>query len=122
MDCSTGCFVLAATGREQTNTVAPGWRAAARNFDVAQPVIGPEGYAIAGEPCGLGGLTRGCGLTIVACGATGLFYGVQTLRQMLVSDRVEAAVWQCAVTDWPDLAFRAMHLGTWVDKARHSAT
>ena len=91
----------------------PGWGIAARNFDAAPPDIREEGYTVAGL-CRVDRSGQGCGLTVVAGTGAGLFYGVQTVRQMLIPGK--SAVWRCAITDWPDLAFRAMHLSTWVDK------
>lgn len=42
----------------------------------------------------------------------GSFYGMQTLKQLLVSDAGGAAIHGCEINDWPSMAFRGVHLFT----------
>ncbi|TMQ68507.1 MAG: hypothetical protein E6K78_00725 [Candidatus Eisenbacteria bacterium] len=62
----------------------------------ALPEVGDQGYRIDAAPNGI---------RVRARTATGLFYGVQTLRQMIDSDGVPAAT----IVDWPALAWRGFH-------------
>jgi N-acetyl-beta-hexosaminidase len=49
--------------------------------------------------------------TINARGQAGLFYGSQTLLQMLEdANDQQVAIPACRITDYPDIAFRAIHL------------
>lgn len=75
--------------------------------------LGVEGYRL---------VTAETGTTITAATPAGLFYGVQSLRQMFPSDvekrSVQSAAWQAAaatVTDRPRFAWR----GAMLDVARH---
>lgn len=52
-----------------------------------------EGYTL---------VLRETGADLAAADASGLFYGVQTLRQLLAADRYTGV----ALKDWPDVAFR----------------
>ncbi len=67
--------------------------------------VGEQGYVLNVDPN-----------EIIVAGkdAAGLFYGVQTLRQLVVGDANEAQVLGVKVRDWPALAWR----GTQVDMAR----
>lgn len=78
------------------------------------PEIGREGYTLSASPEGV---------TITAAGPAGVFYGIQTLRQLLPSavfspSRVRGIRWvvpAVEITDYPRFPWRGMHL----DVARH---
>ena len=82
------------------------------DLDGAGKKLGPEGYKLRVE---------GRGIEIVANAPAGLFYGVQTLLQLLPAAGVDPAVTgflhvPCVeITDRPRFAWRGMHL----DVGRH---
>lgn len=51
-------------------------------------------------------------LTVRANGAAGLFYGVQTLLQVIKEGRSGLYVQGMEITDWPDISWRAVHYDT----------
>jgi len=51
-------------------------------------------------------------VAIKAAGADGLFYGVQTLLQLIQEDRRGPYVKGMEITDWPDIPERAVHYDT----------
>ncbi len=51
-------------------------------------------------------------LTIRANSAAGLFYGVQTLLQIIKEGRSGLYVQGMVITDWPDISWRAVHYDT----------
>ncbi len=51
-------------------------------------------------------------LTIRAKGEDGLFYGVQTIFQLLKKTRGEVLIPGMEITDWPDVKIRAVHYDT----------
>jgi hypothetical protein len=62
----------------------------------------PEGYVLE--------ITEN-GVTVRAKAQAGLFYGCQTLRQLLEDARDQRVVIPaCQITDFPDIAYRAVHL------------
>lgn len=65
--------------------------------------IGEQGYALA---------TDTNALTISAKGEDGLFYGVQTIFQLLKKTRGEVIIQGMEITDWPDVEIRAAHYDT----------
>ncbi len=65
-----------------------------------------EHYAISATPDGA---------TITSCGQAGLFYGAQTLLQMIQRDDKGPYISAVTVDDWPSLAFRGVHLFTGKD-------
>ncbi len=69
--------------------------------------LGPEGYR----------LTIGSGgVTIAANGGPGLFYGLQTLEQLAITDSSGAVAFPAErVVDWPEYRWRGIHL----DVSRH---
>ncbi|NOY94975.1 MAG: family 20 glycosylhydrolase [Chlorobi bacterium] len=70
---------------------------------VSGEIIGLEGYHIS---------TGGNELVIKAKGEAGLFYGVQTLLQIVLEGREGAYVIGMEITDWPDIKKRAAHYDT----------
>lgn len=67
--------------------------------------VGDQGYVLHVDPSGI---------VVAGKDSAGLFYGVQTLRQLVVADGDSAKVLGVRVRDWPALAYR----GTQVDMAR----
>lgn len=65
--------------------------------------IGDQGYSLA---------TESNVLTISAKGEDGMFYGVQTIFQLLKKTRGEVVVPGMEITDWPDVKIRAVHYDT----------
>jgi len=47
---------------------------------------------------------------VIGSDRRGSYYGMQTLKQLLVSPKGKAAIQCCAINDWPSLKFRAVHL------------
>lgn len=86
----------------------------ALHLDLADQLdLGAEGYVLT---------TSEAGATITAASPAGLFYGVQTLRQLFPADiekrSVQSAAWQsvaATITDRPRFAWR----GAMLDVARH---
>ena len=50
------------------------------------------------------------GIRLIGCGLPGLFYGVQTLRQLLAHGSDALPV--CTVVDWPEVELRCVHWDT----------
>ncbi len=48
----------------------------------------------------------GAAVAIIGHTAAGVFYGVQTLKQLLQSDRGGAAIWTATIRDWPSMKYR----------------
>jgi hypothetical protein len=70
----------------------------------ADPTLPVEGYCLDVAPAGI---------TIRARDAAGFLYAVQTLKQLTTVDGDGTIAVRCArVRDWPDLAFRGVHLFT----------
>jgi hexosaminidase len=67
--------------------------------------IGEQGYVLQVTPAQV---------LVAGKDAAGLFYGVQTLRQLVVGDAEHAEILGVSIRDWPALLFR----GTQVDLAR----
>ncbi len=65
-----------------------------------------EGYALAAE-AGIGG--AGGRIDVVAASAAGLFYGAQTVKQLIEGDGPRARVLGIRVRDWPALRWRGVH-------------
>ncbi|HZZ44027.1 MAG TPA: glycoside hydrolase family 20 zincin-like fold domain-containing protein [Tepidisphaeraceae bacterium] len=45
-------------------------------------------------------------VTVEASTSAGLFYGVQTLKQLIRANATEASIPTCSITDWPTLRYR----------------
>ncbi len=65
--------------------------------------VGDQGYRIE---------TSANRLTIRANGATGLFYGTQSLLQLIQKGRHGPYIKGMVITDWPDISWRAVHYDT----------
>jgi hexosaminidase len=85
----------------RAGSVAPG-----QSLDPDKKAIADQAYRLEiGEP----------GVLIIANAAEGLFYGVETLVQLLHSRNGGLYLPQCRITDWPDLHLRHIY---W-DDAHH---
>jgi len=60
----------------------------------------PEGYVL---------ITRGHDIYIIAHTATGLFYGAQTLKQLVCSSGDGLAITGALIRDWPAMRYRGVH-------------
>ncbi len=71
----------------------------------AEAALKPEGYRLTVTPRRV---------EVVGADTRGAFYGAQTLRQMLTEDATGPifGFGGCAVTDWPDNAWRGWHLSS----------
>jgi len=69
----------------------------------ADATLKPEGYRLVVGPQRV---------EILGADVRGAFYGTQTLRQMLTEDAKGPLLYGCAVTDWPDNAWRGWHLSS----------
>ena len=101
-------FHLSLSGREQTNSIV------FKINDTANATLGDEGYVLEIRPSGI---------TIKANSETGLFYGYQSLVQMLPADAgsvrySKITLPECTVTDYPRFSWRGCHL----DVSRHFFT
>lgn len=65
-----------------------------------QPAMHEEGYVVISQP----GSAAVIGET-----AAGVFYGAQTLKQMVVQQAGVPAVWTGTVRDWPAMRYRGLH-------------
>ena len=66
-------------------------------------LLGVNGYQIEASPKGL---------TVRASSAAGLFYGTQTLLQLIQTDNGRPFVKEMLIKDWPDIPIRAVHYDT----------
>ncbi len=85
----------------RANAVAPG-----AALDSDSKAIAMQAYRLVIKP----GL-----ITVTANAATGLFYGIETLTQLLKSSSGKLWLPECEITDWPDLQIRNIY---W-DDAHH---
>lgn len=60
----------------------------------------PEGYLIT---------TTANGLTVVGATAEGVFYGVQTVKQLIEGDGPRAVLHEVTIRDWPAMRYRGLH-------------
>ena len=77
-----------------------GRRALERNRLTLDSALGEEAYALA---------AAGSRVDIVGRGAAGIFYGVQTLKQLLDSDGPAATLQGGRIRDWPAMRWRGVH-------------
>src|SRR6266542_4735012 len=59
-----------------------------------------EGYAIVG---------RGDRVTVIAATAAGVFYGAQTLKQLVDGEGATARIYKATIRDWPAMRYRGFH-------------
>jgi hypothetical protein len=64
-----------------------------------------EGYVVVSRHTAEGHST----VAIIGHTAAGVFYGVQTLKQMLQQDGVAAKLWTGTIRDWPAMKYRGLH-------------
>lgn len=67
---------------------------------VFDPAMQEEGYVLISSP----GLA-----TIIGKSAAGVFYGAQTLKQMLQTENGGPAIWTGEIRDWPAMKYRGVH-------------
>jgi hexosaminidase len=100
---------LAAAGKSPAIVLGrfnqPAMESLLRQHGLSTAGVGDQGYVLDVEPS-----------QVVVAGkdAAGLYYGVQTLRQLIVPSNQEAAILGARGRDWPALAYR----GTQVDLSR----
>lgn len=59
-----------------------------------------EGYAI---------IPDGNRLVVIGATAAGVFYGAQTVKQLVVGDGAQATLYRAAIRDWPAMRYRGFH-------------
>ena len=64
------------------------------------PAMEPEGYVLA---------IHHDRATVIAGTGSGVFYGVQTLKQMIEGSGSGATIWSGTVRDWPAMRYRGVH-------------
>ncbi len=64
------------------------------------PAMREEGYVLLVQPGHV---------TVVGATATGIFYGVQTLKQMIEADHGVVQLWTGTLRDWPAMRYRGVH-------------
>jgi hypothetical protein len=64
------------------------------------PEMKDEGYAI---------VTEGRGLTVIASTAAGIFYGAQTVKQLVLGSGMTARLERATIRDWPAMRYRGFH-------------
>ncbi len=72
----------------------------ARNHLTFDPAMRDEGYLIVPE---------GTTLTVVGATASGVFYGAQTVKQLVLGTGRSATLSMATVRDWPAMAHRGLH-------------
>ncbi|CAA9307782.1 MAG: GH20, partial [uncultured Gemmatimonadaceae bacterium] len=79
---------------------AAGRAALARAGASIDSAMRAEGYVL---------LADGGRVEVVAASAAGLFYGVQTLKQLVVGDSARARLAGARIRDWPAMRYRGVH-------------
>jgi hypothetical protein len=69
------------------------------------PDFAAEGYALIPDPNG----PRDAGLAIAAHTAAGIFYALQTVKQLIVGEGPAAILHLATIRDWPALPIRGLH-------------
>lgn len=67
---------------------------------VFDPAMHDEGYVL---------ISRPGSVSIVGATAAGVFYGAQTLKQMVENQDGSARIWTGVVRDWPAMQYRGVH-------------
>ncbi len=83
----------------RTNTPEAGQRLTQAKLTFT-PVMHDEGYVLLSQPGTI---------TLLADAAAGLFYGTQTLKQLVGTDNTTPAIWTGTVRDWPAMRYRGVH-------------
>jgi hexosaminidase len=65
----------------------------------------PEGYAIVPDRNG----GRDAGLALTADTSAGIFYALQTVKQLIVGDGTAATLQIATIRDWPAMQYRGLH-------------
>ena len=76
----------------------------------AKPVVMPpemhaEGYVVLPDPNG----GRNAGLALTAETSAGIFYALQTAKQLVVGDGATATLRLATIRDWPAMQYRGLH-------------
>ena len=69
------------------------------------PEMQREGYILISKPAP----NNHVSVTIIAQTSAGIFYGAQTLKQLVVSDRGLPKLWTASIRDWPSMQYRGLH-------------
>ncbi len=64
------------------------------------PAMHDEGYVLVSRPGHV---------WVIAASAAGIFYGAQTLKQMVVTERGAPKLWTATIRDWPAMKYRGIH-------------
>ncbi|MBE3076487.1 MAG: family 20 glycosylhydrolase, partial [Actinobacteria bacterium] len=64
------------------------------------PTMREEGYAIVSD---------GNRLTVIAASAAGIFYGAQTVKQLVQGEGKDARIYRATIRDWPAMRYRGFH-------------
>jgi hexosaminidase len=70
---------------------------AKQTFDAA---MHDEGYVLLSKP----GYMQ-----VIAATGTGLFYGAQTVKQLVVREKGSTEIWSATIRDWPAMKYRGIH-------------
>ena len=69
------------------------------------PEMAAEGYVILPDPNG----AHDAGLVITANTASGIFYALQTIKQLIIGDGPTATLQIATIRDWPAMQYRGLH-------------
>jgi len=69
------------------------------------PEMAAEGYVILPDPNG----AHDAGLVITANTSSGIFYALQTIKQLIVGDGPAATLQIATIRDWPAMQYRGLH-------------
>jgi hexosaminidase len=69
------------------------------------PQMAAEGYVILPDPNG----ARQAGLALTAQTSAGIFYALQTIKQLIVGDGPSAVLKLATIRDWPAMPYRGLH-------------
>lgn len=89
--------------KQSVSIVSSGTEKAIRLHRIKDKSLGREGYLLSVQPGGI---------TISAVEDAGLFYGVQTLLQLIEGKQGEPTVRELSIRDWPQTKVRAAHYDT----------
>ena len=69
------------------------------------PPMHDEGYILVSQKNPSGGAT----VSIIAQTSTGIFYGAQTLKQLIEPSATAPQIWTATIRDWPAMKYRGQH-------------